>query len=211
MWNVQRQRIGFDFVFCRQFCVSAKQFCFEVIQKPQQNNRIAIMIIGMVNTPPCNKLETVVPGKISAVVPGKIIGMVNKNVAVKKVERQWKQTAARGEWAKATMELRRAFSIPDGMDQTQWEAVELQKPYVKWVQLTCGRFIHWCKLCGKSCEFQTHWAGNGHLYQVLSPNGKAKDPNQWTRPILTKLEATPKPSHLQWAGYNIPDGMDLNQ
>ena len=36
-------------------------------------------------------LETVVPGKISAVVPGKIIGMVNKNVAVKKVKKSKKK------------------------------------------------------------------------------------------------------------------------
>ena len=80
------------------------------------------MVIGLVNTPPCNKLETVVPGKISAVVPGKIIGMVNKNVAVKKVKKSKKKqlekkadawkfnfTAAEvGEWAEATVELRRA-------------------------------------------------------------------------------------------------------
>ena len=54
------------------------------------------MIIGMVNTPPCNTLETVVPGNISAVVPGKIIGIANKNVAVKKVKSSTQQLEKKG-------------------------------------------------------------------------------------------------------------------
>ena len=166
------------------------------------------MIIGAVNTPPCNKLEAVVPGKISAVVPaegisccqGKIIGMVNKNVAVKKVEQQWRQTAAHGEWAKATRGLKRAveeqfsmavrskspprwthgYSIPDGMDLTQWEQHEIDQPYVEHV-LQADGFRPYCCLCGKRGECRSHWAGREHLFQVFDPLGNAQDPSSWKR------------------------------
>ena len=145
---------------------------------------------------------------------GKIIGIVNKdrkNIAVKKVEQQWRQSAAQSEWAKATMELKRGvrqqFSIagrrdparrhlqqrrdpagrsqwelPDGMGENEWTDIQLEQPYVCFIQKTGGRWAPWCKLCGKNGECRTHWFGKEHLYHARDPAGNARHPNTWQQP-----------------------------
>ena len=147
---------------------------------------------------------------------GKIVGMVKKDRknGVKKVEEQWRQSSAQGEWAKATMELKRAvrqqFSIagrrdparrhewklPDGMDQNEWMAIQLEQPYVCFIQKpggwnSNGRWAPWCKLCGKNGECKTHWTGKEHLYHARDPAGNARHPNTWQQPTQPFLDPCP--------------------